>query len=127
LREVVFNDGLKKIGVGAFERCSSLESITIPSSVTEIDKNAFDSCNGLNEVILNEGLKTIGWGAFAECESLHSITIPSSVTDIGVYAFKSCYNLSEVVCIEGYHSLNQLHLVTLIHCRESPSPIFHHV
>ena len=36
LKEVIFNDGLRKIGVGAFYNCTSLESTTLPSTVTEI-------------------------------------------------------------------------------------------
>ena len=42
LREVVFNEGLQKIGVSAFRMCTSLSSITIPSTVTEIGGSAFN-------------------------------------------------------------------------------------
>jgi len=40
----VFNDGIKKIGYAAFSSCKSLESITLPSTVTEIGSRAFSSC-----------------------------------------------------------------------------------
>ena len=39
LREAMFNEGLQKIGKYAFWRCTSLSSITLPSTVTEIDKS----------------------------------------------------------------------------------------
>ena len=53
LREVVLNEGLKKIGVLAFDGCELLESITLPSTVTDIG-NAFCDCTKLREVAIND-------------------------------------------------------------------------
>ena len=39
LRKVELNEGLQKIGKYAFEDCTSLSSITLPSTLTEIDHN----------------------------------------------------------------------------------------
>lgn len=58
-------EGTRVIGDGAFSKCSSLTSVTIPSSVI-----------------------SIGGGAFIDCSSLTSVTIPSSVMYIGWEAFK---------------------------------------
>ena len=98
---MVLNEGLVKIGDFSFSRCVSLISITFPSSVTEIGKDAFNKCSTLKEVVLNEGLKKIKFNAFSGCSSLESITIPTSVTEIAFMAFKDCNSLREVVCIEG--------------------------
>ena len=64
------------IGESAFEGCSGLTSLTLPSSVTTICKYAFFSCSGLT-----------------------SLTLPSSVSSIGVYAFNGCNNLKECNCL----------------------------
>lgn len=40
---------LKTIGDGAFSTCTSLTSVTLPSTVTAIDANAFYSCTALKE------------------------------------------------------------------------------
>jgi len=64
---VRFNEGLQKIEDEAFYDCTSLESITLPSSVTEIGDEAFSDCTNLSEVILNDGLQKIGIGAFHNC------------------------------------------------------------
>ena len=96
LSEVVFSDGLQKIGDYAFYNCTSLSSIVLPSTVTEIDSRAFRGCSNLMEVQLNEGLEKIGWNAFPGC-SLSTITFPSTVTEVGSNAFISCSNLREVI------------------------------
>ena len=41
---VTLPDSLTKIGVNAFNGCTSLESITIPDSVTKIEPQAFAYC-----------------------------------------------------------------------------------
>ena len=41
---VRIKEGLQKIGNGAFSKCTSLKSITIPSTVTDIGNAAFISC-----------------------------------------------------------------------------------
>ena len=71
---VQFNEGLQNIGEEAFRNCTtSLKSITLPSTVTEIGKCAFYGCRNLREVTLNEGLEKIDDRAFIKCSSLESI------------------------------------------------------
>ena len=82
MREVIFNEGLEKIGMGAFGQCTSLESVALPSSVTEIDERAFGDCNNLRKITLNNGLQKIGRKAFCHCTSLESIVLPSTVNHI---------------------------------------------
>ena len=87
------NSQLKEIGDYAFNGCTSLTSITIPSSVTSIGSYAFSGCSNLTSITIGEGVTSIGEWAFYECSGLTSITIPSSVTSIGSYAFSGCSNL----------------------------------
>ena len=97
LREVVLNDGLKKIEDSIFQNCTALQSITLPSTVDEIGSNAFLVCTSLQDVVLNEGIEMIKEHAFGGCTSLRSITIPSTVNEIKQNSFKNCTNLREVV------------------------------
>ena len=76
-----------KLGISAFEGCSSLTSLTIPSSVTSIGAFAFKGCSGLTSLTIPSGVTSIGYSAFEGCSSLTSLTIPSSVTSIGSVAF----------------------------------------
>jgi hypothetical protein len=84
---------------GAFEGCSSLTSITIPESVTEIGEHAFEGCSSLTSITIPESVTVIGESAFAGCSSLTSITIPKRVTVIGGYAFEDCSSLTSVYCM----------------------------
>ena len=55
LREVLLNEGLQKIKAYTFWCCTSLSSVTLPSTVTEIGQGAFQSCDNLREVVLHAG------------------------------------------------------------------------
>jgi len=77
------------IGTDAF-KYSPVVKITIPSSVTTIKSNAFNSSLALYEVILPDTLTTIESRAFYNCKNLAIINIPSGLTTIGQYAFAYC-------------------------------------
>ena len=51
---------------------------------------AFDSCSKLLNITIPSTIITIGVYAFYNCSSLESISIPDSVTSIGNYAFYGC-------------------------------------
>ena len=76
----------------AFESCSSLTSINIPSSVTSIESFAFNGCSSLTSINIPSSVTSIGGYAFCDCSSLTSINIPSSVASIKMCAFYCCFN-----------------------------------
>ena len=80
----------------AFTDCTDLTSITIPNSVTEINKSVFYGCTGLTAISIPNSVTTIGIQAFLGCSSLTAITIPNSVTTIDKQAFIYCSSLSVI-------------------------------
>ncbi|MDR1127471.1 MAG: leucine-rich repeat domain-containing protein [Treponema sp.] len=96
LASVTIPNGVTKIGVEAFCKCRSLVSITIPDGVTEIGKWTFKDCSSLVSVVIPEGVTQIGVSAFHGCSNLASIAIPDSVMKIGIVAFKDCSSLVTV-------------------------------
>lgn len=97
LKKVTFGKGIKKIAQGLFYRCTGIESIEIPSTVTEVDYIAFGRCVNLQKVVINSGLKVLWKEAFYKCEKLENLTLPSSVEDIKEYVFKDCKSLKWVM------------------------------
>lgn len=77
-----------KIGVRAFQWCSELTKITIPSTVTEIGDYAFADCTGLVELVIPDSVTTCGSGLFERSYnndkslSLKRLTIPLAHTAI---------------------------------------------
>ncbi len=92
--------GLTYIAPGAFIECPTLQSVKLPSSVTEIGQYAFQICSSLTEVTIPASVKTIGDSAF-ENTGLTEVTIPEGVTTIEAAAFRGCFNLTEVTIPEG--------------------------
>ena len=94
-KNVVIPETVTYIG-DTFSGCKSLESITIPDSVTSIGNGAFYGCSGLTSITIPDSVTNIGWGAFRDCGSLASITIPDSVTSINDWAFSDCNSLKSI-------------------------------
>ena len=90
LTSVDIPSGVTTIGGSAFKSCTSLTSVTIPNSVTSIGNNAFRYCSGLTSVTIGSGVTSIGDYTFSSCSGLTSVTIPSGVTSIGISAFYYC-------------------------------------
>ena len=107
VKKVVIEDGLTSIGFTAFYACSSLTSITIPGSVTSMERSAFEFCTGLKSVTISDGVTSIGESAFINCYSLTSITIPDSVTSIENYAFANCSNLTSITILKSVTSIGK--------------------
>ena len=85
---------------------AKVNTITIPSTVTEIKPYAFASCtDDITSVMIHSNVKSIGKYAFYYCKSLTGITIPGSVTDIGEYAFYYCKGLKSISFSYGIKSI----------------------
>ena len=96
LQSVTIPNSVTSIGDGAFRACEFLQCITIPNSVTSIGDYAFEQCKSLQSVTIPNSVTSIGDEAFSSCESLQSVTIPNSVTSIGDHAFDFCESLQSV-------------------------------
>lgn len=86
---------------GAFEGCTSLREINIPSKITSIDSYMFRNCKSLEKIVLPLGVTRIGDYAFRSCVNLKEISIPESVRSVGDGAFEYCSSLKAVVLPAG--------------------------
>ena len=107
---VTYNDNtyaVTAIGSQAFYDCSSLTSVTIPSSVTSISSEAFRYCSSLTSITIPNSVTSISNYAFSYCSSLTSVTIPNSVTSIGNYAFAYCTSLTSITLPNALKTISE--------------------
>ena len=62
ITDVIIEDGVTRIGDGAFYHCESLTSVTIPDSVIEIGQSAF-CITGLESLTLGKSVRSVEYNA----------------------------------------------------------------
>ena len=100
IREVVLSDGITSVGEGSFEKCSFLEKVTLPETVTKIKSEAFVFCSKLREINFPDGITEIGASVFYGCEALCDIKLPKNLKKIYNDAFADC-GIKELILPEG--------------------------
>ena len=93
ITELYCHIGVKKVEVGAFDRCLSLRRVIMPG-VEVVQQGAFFACQALTDVECDK-LERIGHAAFGGCESLRSISLPS-IKIVDYRAFIDCQALTNV-------------------------------
>ena len=113
-----------RIGQSAFEN-KSITSVTIPSSITSIDEDAFEGCYNLTSVHISDiaawcGISFALSGApmfpysnpvyfahnlYLNGELITNLTIPGSVTSIGTIAFINCTSITSVTINNGVEAI----------------------
>lgn len=99
LESIILPEGLETIGNSAFQSCSRLGSIVIPSTVTKIDKYAFYNAfraSGETTVTIADAACSIGQGAFYYC-NMSAIDLGSHVISIGSDAFASLSRTDSII------------------------------
>lgn len=99
------NYTVTEIGDYSFSE-SSIKSISIPNTVTEIGNSAFYGCRSLSSVNIPSGVSKINQATFYACSSLKSIDFPESLQSIGPYAFELCSGLTSLVFPEKFTVLD---------------------
>ena len=93
---LLHNNSIIELGKHCFNHCTTLQTVTIPESVTKLDSLCFMDCYRLKSIKLPTCLYHIGRECFYECVSLQYITIPENVTEIGTLCFAECKKLSSI-------------------------------
>ena len=103
---VIYNSkSYKVVGVSenAFRGCSSLTSITIPSSVTSIGDAAFSGCSSLTSITIPESVTSIGNNAFYDT----GIYNDGYNWEDGVLYISNCLIASAVTSIKGDYTIKE--------------------
>ena len=115
--ELRYFTGLTTIRSLDFDGCSSLASVVIPNSVTNVENGAFSGCTTLSSIIIDEGNTKYdsrdNCNAIIETETNTLIlgcvntVIPNSITTIGEYAFDSCIGLTALIIPNNIISIEE--------------------
>ena len=97
LTDLVFEKGLTHLnfGTGAFSGISTLKHVVLPEGVLSLGNALFRRCTALESVRLPSTLTYIGEYCFSQT-ALSQITIPKGVERIDAGAFANCTNLTDV-------------------------------
>ncbi len=107
LESVTMPSTVTHIGGVAFALCTSLKSVGIPAGLVHIGSGAFDGCQALTSIDLPSSLKSIGDGAFMNCSAIAShITIPNGITCIEQNTFYGCWSISGVTIPNSVTTIN---------------------
>lgn len=104
--EITLPSTLVEIQKSAFENCGVLKKVSMCDNVENIDLFTFNKCISLETINLSKNLICLRERTFSECVSLKEIIIPSSVNKIENCAFYSCSNLEKVLIEEGVISIS---------------------
>ena len=95
LEKVVFEDGITELPESILS-CTDFTSVTVPDSVTKINRSAFDGNSKLEEVHIPDSVTYIDGRAFTGCTALKILDLPDSLDYIGYYAFAETTSLESV-------------------------------
>ena len=124
LKTVIIEEGVTSIGSGAFLEAYSLSEVTLPKTLSAVEKYAFYNCSSLTGAFFWDSLTYIGKYAFAFCYHLDKITlpgnallqiednaftyshistveIPAGLTSVPVAALQECYLAAYMVAEEN--------------------------
>lgn len=88
IQQITLPTSVKEIGNAAFKGCSGLMRVNNFNNITQINDSVFFNCTALYEssITLSENLTKIGRAAFTNCSSLELSNLPSSLLEIGYQA-----------------------------------------
>ena len=95
------------IATWAFGACTSLESIELPSKLTNLKKRTFSGCTSLKSIELPETVTTLGDRVFIGCTALESVKL-SNITAILEQTFNNCPKLTSITIPETVTSIGDL-------------------
>ncbi len=126
---VVVKNGVTNVGDYALNGCKSLTAISLSASVNQVSVTAFEGCSSIKTILVPSGnatyasvqnclvkkqgqllvlgscggaipqdgsVTTIGDGAFSNYKNLSAVTIGKAVTQIQSGAFEGCNSISDV-------------------------------
>lgn len=94
IADVVVAEGVKTVADGAVKN-PAVKNVTLPSTLVEIGKNAFEG-TGITSVVIPDSVVSIASGAFKNNAALKSVKLSSNLEKMGAGAFSGCTALAAI-------------------------------
>ena len=116
---IVIPEGVTTIGEEAFPwyNNSKITSVTMPDSVTTIERRAIQS-TAMTKLVLSKNLKSIGEDAFVGNKKLKTVDLPNGLERIDVGAFGGCTSLVNIKIPATVKYIGQYALDSLVKKQE---------
>ncbi len=96
IESITLPDTITSLDRFVFMGMTNLKSINIPASCTSIGSGLLQGCTSLTDVKLDADITVIPSQLFYQCTSLKSFDVPETVTEIQNHAFAECPSLERV-------------------------------
>jgi len=104
LESITLSEGVTSIGYYAFNECTALKEIILPSTLEYIGNRAF-SYTAITEIVIPEGITELEEFTFMGCEKLSKVTLPSTLKTVG--GFKDCTSLHTLELPDGLDMISR--------------------
>ena len=102
LRVEFYSNGViysvKRIVSHAFDYCTGMSAISLPSELEYIGTYAFRGCTSLRTISIPNKVWYLGSWSFMNCSNLESVTIGTGIRSMGDQVFKGCSSLTNIRC-----------------------------
>ena len=85
-----------ELGEKLFEKNTSLVRVSIPDTVTKIERSAFAGCSSLESVKMSKNIEKVGVFSFMHCKELKDMSFPKKI-ETGSWAFVGCDSLGTLI------------------------------
>ncbi len=106
LKRINIPNGLTRLEISTFEKCSSLSEVILPDTITEVKENVFANCVRLKKLKFPIGVKSLPNRVCASCYILEEVLMPG-VVKIGASCFSDCHYLQDIKLNEGIKEIEQ--------------------
>lgn len=113
--EFVIPSTVQRIAAQAFYNVGAhLETVSIPTSVTEIGDEAFCYCTGLRSVSIPDSVTSLGVRVWEDCSALQTAVVGSGIETLPMYTFMDC---SALTCVQLGDNLKSLERYAFCGCK----------
>ncbi len=105
LKSIKLPNSMTEISAAAMGQCIALEEIRFPDELVKIQTQAFYQCIALKRVTNWGKVEVIESRAFSDCLALEALELPNTITTLEAASFAGCETLTSVVLPESMQNI----------------------